>query len=140
MFLKSGLASKSKDCELKCTITPTNMDSFSCTDKCGELCSKSISEQILKYTPRLTEGDKIALSKMPYEAYKAFIAKEQTQKLTKNIFQNPKRGDESDAFRHFVWSCLLAESIGVKKAKTFLLAHEEDSTQSSSEKKNGFIQ
>ncbi len=133
-FLKSGLAEKKEDCELKCLITPVDMGSFSCNSQCENLCSKDLSEHILTYAPRLTEGDKVVISKMPYEAYKVFLAKEKVDRLVVNIFKKPSRKDESDAFRHFVWSTLIAQEIGIKKARIFLTAHEQDSTQSKSEK------
>ncbi|MEM7645453.1 MAG: hypothetical protein AAF203_00975 [Pseudomonadota bacterium] len=75
------------------------------------------------------------VSKMPMDAYRVFVAKEKVNKLTEKIFKNPNRMDESDAFRHFVWSALLTHEMGKEKAKLFLDAHEEDSTQSSVEKK-----
>lgn len=133
-FINSGLASKSSECELKCAVTPVDMDTFSCTNDCQQLCSKDLSEQILNYVPRLTEGDRIVIAKMPYQAYKVFLAKEKINKLAGNIFKKTQRKDESDAFRHFVWSCWLAEEIGLEKAKIFLMAHEQDSTQSKAEK------
>lgn len=133
-FLKSGLAPKAEDCELKCSITPVDMGTFSCTSQCESLCSKNVAEQILSYIPRLTEGDRLIISKMPYEAYKVFLAKERVDKLTNKIFKKSRSQDESDAFRHFVWSVLLAQELGVDKAKSFLIAHEQDSTQSKNEK------
>lgn len=133
-FLQSGLAAKGKDCELKCSVTPVDMGTFSCTAECSELCSKTVSERILNYVPRLTDGDKIAITKMPYESYKVFKAKQKVDKLTVKIFKNPGRKDESDAFRHFVWSVLLAQDLGTTKAQIFLNAHEEDPTQSKKEK------
>lgn len=134
-FLRSGLASKLDNCQLKCSITPVDMKTFSCSTQCEDLCSKTIAEQILVYVPRLTEGDKVVISKMPLEAFKVFVAKEKVDKLTIKIFKKANRKDESDAFRHFVWSALLANELGVKKARIFLNAHEEDSTQSNQEKK-----
>ncbi len=133
-FLKSGLASKPEDCQLRCSITPVDMETFSCPLECENLCSKSLTDHFLNYVPRLTEGDKVIITKMPYEAYKVFIAKEKVDKITSQIFKNPGREDESDAFRHFVWSFLLAQELGPDKALLFLNAHEEDSTQSSPEK------
>ncbi len=133
-FLKSGLNSDTSDCELKCSVTPVDMGAFSCPAQCDSLCSKSITEQILTYVPRLTEGDKTVIAKMPYDAYRVFVNKEKVDKLTSQIFKSPGRKDESDAFRHFVWSVLLAQELGSDRARTFLDAHEVDSTQSRQEK------
>lgn len=77
----------------------------------------------------------MVIAKMPYEAYRVFLAKEKVNTLTGKIFKSGMRKDESDAFRHFVWSVLLAQDIGVEKAQIFLTAHEQDSTQDQSEKK-----
>ncbi|MCB0407153.1 MAG: hypothetical protein KDD34_03050 [Bdellovibrionales bacterium] len=110
------------------------MDSFSCSTQCEELCSKSTVEQILAYFPRLSEGDRLVISKMPKEAFKVFLAKEKAEDLTKKIFNKSGKDDESDAFRHFVWSALVTKELGEDKAKTFLKAHEEDSTQEKNQK------
>ena len=133
-FLSSGLAGKTSDCELKCIVTPVDMGSFLCPNSCEELCSKSAADHLLKYAPRLTEVDKTVVSKMPYEALKVFVEKERADNLTEKVFKSPSKNDESDAFRHFVWSVLVAKEIGEDKAKIFLNAHEEDSTQTSAEK------
>ncbi|MCB0390383.1 MAG: hypothetical protein KDD58_03780 [Bdellovibrionales bacterium] len=133
-FIKSGLTPKTEECQEKCLITPVDMSSFSCPLDCEELCSKSTLEKMLKYAPRLTEGDKLLVANKPLEAFKVFQAKDKVDKLTKNIFGKMSREDESDAFRHFVWSVLLAKELGIKKAEIFLNAHEEDSTQSKAEK------
>lgn len=116
------------------SITPVDMSTFSCPSECDKMCTKSVTEHFLNYAPRLTEGDKMVIAKMPYEAFKVFLAKETVDKITNKIFKNPGRKDESDAFRHFAWSFLLAQELGPKQAEIFLTAHEEDSTQSKQEK------
>ncbi len=133
-FLKAGLAAKMDDCEIMCAVTPVDMGTFSCPSQCENLCSKSVTEQILSYVSRLTEGDKVVIAKMPLESIQVFEAKEVVDKLTSRIFKKEGKNDESDAFRHFVWSVLIAQKIGAEKAKTFLDAQEEDSTQSKQEK------
>jgi len=115
-------------------MSPVDMGTFACTDECEDLCSKSIADHILVYVPRLTEGDKVSSGKMPMEAIRVFAAKQEVDRLTDRIFQKKNKNDESDAFRHFVWSTLIAKSIGIEKAKVFLDAHEEDSTQTQNEK------
>ena len=43
--------------------------------------------------------------------------------------------DESDAFRHFTWSCLLTMELGEKIALKFLSAHEQnDKMQNAAER------
>lgn len=134
-FLKSGVLPDDPGCSLKCSITPVDMATFECPSSCSDLCSKSIADHILVYSPRLTEGDKIVISRMPFEALSVFLIKQRVEHLSEKIFKNPGREDESDAFRHFVWSVLLAQELGVSKAKVFLDAHEQDKTQTDAERR-----
>lgn len=72
MVFKFSLAPKLTDCELKCAMSPVEMGTFICPSQCDDLSSKTMTEQILVYVSRLTDGDKIVTSKMPYEALKVF--------------------------------------------------------------------
>lgn len=114
-FLKAGLANKAAECELQCRVTPIDMGSFPCPNRCEELCSKSTLDLLLNYAPRLTEGDRVAIAKMPAEAIKVFVAKERADKATEMVFKSSGKNDESDAFRHFLWSFLVAKEIGEEK-------------------------
>ena len=44
--------------------------------------------------------------------------------MTEKRFRRDAEGDESDAFRHFVWAGLLTKELGPDTAKIFLDAHE----------------
>lgn len=133
-FLENDLTLKGADCEKKCKITPVDMATFSCPDTCDSLCSKDALEHILTYMPRLTEGDKKVISKYPVDSLKVYLTQSRVNDLSKKIFNSNKSGDESDAFRHFVWSGLLLSELGRDKAVVFLEAHEQDSTQSTEDK------
>lgn len=50
------------------------------------------------------------------------------------IFPNQDLNDESDAFRHFIWSGLLTKELGEQKAKEFLDAHEANPLQAERER------
>lgn len=133
-FINSNLTPNTSDCELKCAMTPVDMGNFSCPNQCEDLCAKSIPEHVLAYVPRLTESEKTLIAKKPHEAYKVYIAKEKTDDLTEKIFKKSKTNDESDAFRHFVWSALLTQDLGPQIAQTFLNAHENDPSQKKTDK------
>ena len=49
-----------------------------------------------------------------------------TADLTKRIFGGNFRNDESDAYRHFMWSGLIRENVAHDRAEAFLNAHEAD--------------
>jgi len=134
-FLRAGLAKETSDCELKCSVTPVDMGTFSCPQQCEDLCQKDTFDLVLKYTPRLTEGDRVVIKKYPLDALTVYRLKSEVDSLTDKVFGKASTGDESDAFRHFVWSARLSIELGKEKAKLFLDAHEQDSTQSSLDKK-----
>lgn len=58
-----------------------------------------------------------------------FIAKEKAEYQTEKVFGRSITDDESDAFRHFVWACLLTKELGEELALKFLNAHEKTSKE-----------
>lgn len=133
-FLGSGLLPGQPDCEIKCSISPADMSTFQCPDTCSNLCEQNLSDQILVYAPRLTPGDKALISRFPLQAVKVYQAKVKADDLTIKIFKKTSKNDESDAFRHFVWSALVTQDLGEKEARMFLNAHETEAGQSKKEK------
>lgn len=136
-FAATGIKPNSPNCEASCSSTIVDMDSFSCTNQCDILCKTNLPKPAIKplsYLKRLTDGDKTAISKYPKEAIQVFAAKEKADDLTIKVFKKEGKNDESDAFRHFVWSALLVKELGVEKAKYFLDAHENDPSQPKQEK------
>lgn len=133
-FLDSGLLPGQSDCEIKCSISPTDMGNFHCPERCANLCEQNLSDQVLEYAPRLNQGDKALISRFPIQALKIYRAKDKADDLTIKVFKTTGKNDESDAFRHFVWSALITQDLGEKDAKMFLNAHEIEPGQSSKEK------
>lgn len=66
------------------------------------------------------------IDKYPLDAYKIYQAAE---KALRESWKLPStrnyQDDNTDAYRHFVWSGLVAKEIGPEKAREYLYAHEE---------------
>lgn len=129
-FLKSGLKPGTKTCELNCATIPVDMGTFDCPAQCDKLCKTYIKPdtipEIARYIePRaLTPEEHSLIAKYPADAVKVYFAKQKASVSTKRIFEGNFRNDESDAYRHFLWSGLLHEQIGKDRAEAFLDAHE----------------
>ncbi len=65
--------------------------------------------------------------KHPMDAYLIYQAAQQALSATSDNMKSSHHfeDDKADAFRHFVWSGLVAHEIGYDKAKEYLDAHEE---------------
>ena len=130
-FLKSGVTAGTKNCEMDCALIPSDMGSFDCSAQCDNLCKAYVNPDtaagLAKYVERkaLTQAEKTLISKHPADAINAFRLKNDALDSTQRIFGKNGWNDESDAFRHFVWSGLMANSMGVERAKQFLEAHEQ---------------
>jgi hypothetical protein len=134
-FKLNQLDPKSKNCLFECTSASTGMGSFNCPSECKDLCKTNISEKVLLTIqniasyPGLTEAEKALIAQYPVDSVKVFLDKEKTVNLTKETFNRNAVNDESDAFRHFVWACLLTIDLGDEQALKFLSAHETDPSQ-----------
>ncbi len=135
-FKSNQLDASSKDCLLECSSANTGMGTFNCTSECKHLCQTTITEDLLLTTqsiasyPGLTNAEKALVAQSPTDAVKVFLAKQKAEQLTMDTFKRNVANDESDAFRHFVWACLLTIDFGEEKAKQYLNAHETGSNQS----------
>jgi hypothetical protein len=136
-FLKTGIKPGTPSCEVTCSSAMVDMGTFTCPNRCTELCKSELPNQVanIPYVKGITEGDKVVIAKYPKEALKVYAAKKRADDLTLKVFGSEGKNDESDAFRHFVWSGLLVKEIGAEKAKIFLTAHEQDPGQPAAEKK-----
>ena len=126
-FKNSKISPTDKDCLIKCTSLETNMSTFYCTKECRDLCNTNIKEKILfkyAYYPGLTDQEKAMVAKYPENSIKVFQQMLLAEKRTGKYFPKGLIDDESDAFRHFTWACLLAKELGVDQAQKFLDAHE----------------
>jgi hypothetical protein len=135
-FNKSGVK-RGKDCEQNCGLINTGMSTFMCPGRCSEFCkgtkptpdpnpySKSLLKSLIIY-PGLTETEKKLVVENPKEAFIVFLQKNKAEDLTEKDFPEGLVDDESDAFRHFIWSGLLLKELGVERARVYLEAHEAD--------------
>lgn len=131
-FNNAKMGAGSKDCELKCAILITDMDTVICPDQCDQLCKlkkkDSLASKFVFY-PGLTQAEKELVSKNPKQAFLVFKQKSLAESSADRNFPDQNLNDESDAFRHFVWAGLLTKELGREKAKEYLDAHETDPDQ-----------
>jgi hypothetical protein len=129
-FLKSGVKAGTDNCEINCAIIPSDMGTFDCSTRCEDFCKTYVKPdsitEIAKYveTRTLTPSERSLIAKYPIDALKVYRAKQTSTNSTKRIFGGNFRNDESDAYRHFMWSGLIQQQIGRDKAEAFLNAHE----------------
>ncbi len=136
-FNRAKIAIDSKDCELRCATLMTDMGTFICPNQCDELCKPKEKESLLSKLvvyPGLTQLGKELVVKNPKQAYLVYQLKGRAEDATSRNFPNQDLNDESDAFRHFVWSGLLTKELGRQKAKEYLDTHEANPLQSLREK------
>jgi hypothetical protein len=136
-FSRNKLESGSKNCELKCAVLMTDMATFMCPSQCNKLCKPKEEESLLSqlvFYPGLTQAEKKFVVKNPNQAYSVYKLKGRAEDATARNFPNQDLNDESDAFRHFVWSGLLTKELGRQKAQEYLDAHEANPLQSDRER------
>ncbi len=106
-FIRAKI-SKGKDCEMKCAMLDTDLGNFDCPTRCDEFCKEQdLTEKVigtLLYYPFLTPVEKTLVKKYPREAIAVYKAKRAAETATERKFSRNDQGDESDAFRHFVWA------------------------------------
>lgn len=123
---------------MDCAVASTGMDSFMCPQECKDLCKIYIPNYIvdeLTFSYSLQQAEKNLIAKYPKDALSVFLAKREAVDSTKRIFKRNGHNDESDAFRHFMWSGIVTQKIGEDRAKLFLEAHEQDPNQPAAEGK-----
>lgn len=136
-FNRSKIEPGSKDCKLNCATLMTDMGTFMCPNQCDELCKPKEKESLpakFVFYPGLTQSEKELVVKNPKQAFAVYKLKGRAEDSTERNFPNQDLNDESDAFRHFVWSGLLTKELGRKKAKEYLDAHEVNPLQSERER------
>jgi hypothetical protein len=77
------------------------------------------------YNGKLTPAEKTFIENHPIEALNAYAQSRRAILATWKNFGRNSDGDESDAFRHFVWAGLLTQQLGNSLASDFLAAHEQ---------------
>lgn len=140
-FLKSKINSGTDSCELDCASQSVDMGTFHCPDRCSNLCYTTVSPQNVRelaliVTQRsLTPAEQSLAAKYPTDAITVYLSKRTAEASVTRLFGDSFRNDESDAFRHFLWSALITKELGSSKAKAFLDAHESGSSQDPAELK-----
>ena len=131
-FFGTGVEPGSNDCLPRCASSSVGMDSFTCPQECKELCKIYLPSYIvdeLTFAYSLQKAEKNLIAKYPKDALSVFLAKREAIDSTKRIFKRNGHNDESDGFRHFMWSGLVTHKIGEERARLFLDAHEQDPNQ-----------
>lgn len=137
-FFANEIEPGADDCTERCASSAVGMDTFSCPAECKELCSTYLPRYIideLTFSYALKEIEKSLIAKHPKDALSVFMAKREAIESTKRIFHRNGHNDESDAFRHFMWSGLTNGKTGEQMARLFLDAHEQDPEQPVAERK-----
>lgn len=129
------------ECLIKCVTHTVGMGTFQCHSQCEKLCaakpasvSKNILGNLVDLYPALTETERKLAKSNPTRALKAYSLSWDAESECKKTFPTSDTNDESDACRHFMWAGLLAEEMGVTKARTYLDAHEQEPGQPQREK------
>ncbi len=117
------------------------MGTFICSSQCEILCSSKQDKKFVKYLFKqivyyrgLTEDEKKLVKKYPRISTIVFWHALRAKIRTNKYFQKTGHNDESDAFRHFIWSARLVKVIGPELTQEFLDAHENNPQQPTSEK------
>lgn len=140
-FLKSKLVPGTESCEINCATLPFDMGTFQCSAECESFCKTYVKPDTIASLASYVEArslnpsERALIAKFPLDAIKVYRAKQIALNSTRRIFSNNFRNDESDAYRHFVWSGLMREQIGRDRAQAFLDAHESSSLDPANETK-----
>lgn len=92
--------------------------------------SLSVYDQFKQLTPQ----EQRYITAHPHHAFAIKSAKEAAFEETKKRFGSNGRNDNSDAFRHCLWSAILAREIGYSGALQFTTAHESSSLNPKNER------
>ena len=76
---------------------------------------------------KLTQEEKNFIREHPIDAAQIYINSLTAIDMTSEIFPNGEgmHNGSADAFRHFSWAALNAQSVGVDQARAFMVAHEQ---------------
>ena len=81
-----------------------------------------------------TAAEKKLMKAHPIQAAKIYNLSQTAVSLTKEYYGNSGHNDNSDAFRHCLWSALITREYGASTAKTWTDAHESTTPTTQSEK------
>lgn len=141
-FKKEGAKPGESSCMWKCQIKANLYikDTWIlCGGYCDKFCDaekeKSVSSLLVDLYPGLTDDERDLAKKDPVKALKAFQLSLSADSICLSLYESSSTNDESDACRHFVWSVLLVNELGVDFAEKVLDAHENNSLQPKDEEK-----
>ncbi len=122
-----------RDCVMKCVSQPMGMETFYCGSYCDELCDREVIPKDDRYF-RGTEyaacrDEFLTSARHPTAMQTVKNARGRAFALTTENFRQNRADDESDAFRHFLWSALITMNEGSEIAEKFLEAHESCVTE-----------
>lgn len=128
-FLKSKIKPGTDGCRVACGTLQYDLSNYDCSLECEKFCDTYIKPDLASELAQfagfnLTPGEQSLLAKFPKDAALIFKAKIAAENATQRLFGRNGHNDESDAFRHFMWSGLSTEAVGEEKAKAFLDSHE----------------
>lgn len=88
---------------------------------------KNKLNQLFKDVTTFSLKEARLIEKYPSDAFKIYQAGQKAIHTTWSLLKSSHnyQGDHTDAFRHFMWSGLVAHEVGVEKAREFLSAHED---------------
>lgn len=140
-FQESGINPADPDCEAKCALLTVDMGTFNCPAQCVKFCRKGVHERAATWLleafygeDRFTDLEKRLISEYPMEAFEVALARVEALSMVKQRLGKSTR-IEADAFRHFVWTGLIAQRIGIdpetgsldrSKVMKWVYAHEAD--------------
>jgi len=121
-FKASRVKSTDKECVSRCINLSLGMATFTCSEHCDLFCEKA-PQKIYNLFGVCPSEFTLFFSKNE-SANKVNDSASRAKELTERKFLKNRQDDESDAFRHFVWAALSAQSVGREDASNFLEAHE----------------
>lgn len=83
---------------------------------------------------QLTEQERAYLRSHPHHVPVIMRAREFAQSEARRLFAISGHNDNSDAFRHCLWSAQLARDIGIVNARIYTTAHESSPRNSPKER------
>lgn len=88
---------------------------------------KNKLNQFFKDQSGISAKEALFVLKHPMDAFKIYEASQKAIQATWNKLKSSHHyeDDNTDAFRHFMWSGLVAREIGAEEAKEYLDAHED---------------
>ena len=106
------------------------MGTFDCPALCDDLCGRKVVPKDDRYfknnniIPDLCRDEVMQGIYNPIASKKADKAAKRALALTSRYFKYNRADDESDAFRHFIWSGLISTDTSPEFAKKITDAHE----------------